>query len=118
MKKILIVLFMMIGISALGNNVVFVTNGKDNFDKLAKHEWRNKLELAEIKKIKNTWYLVFGKGQEKYKIYSLNNGVFYINNPYTNKRNYYGYNTAKDELWLVEECDEGWCLADVPFQKF
>ncbi len=102
--------------STLMGDYVLSTNGKDNFDILSKSVWRNRLETARIKKIKNNWYLILGG--DELKIYSLNNGVFYVNNPYLNEKDYYGYNVETDELWRIEQCDEGWCNSDVAFEKF
>ena len=114
-KKFILIMFLMLS-CILRGNYVFTTDGKDNFDKLSKSVWRNRLEKAEIKKIKNNWHLILGG--EELKIYSLNNGIFYVNNPYLNEKDYYGYNVETDELWRLEQCDEGWCNSDVAFERF
>ena len=49
-KKFILIMFLMLS-CILKGNYVFTTDGKDNFDKLSKSVWRNRLEKAEIKKI-------------------------------------------------------------------
>lgn len=119
-KSIFLILFLLMP-AMLSADYVFSTDGKDNFDKLVSGVWRNSLEKIRIRKIKDTWYMehtLEPEQTETHKIHSLNNGVFYIVNPHHKTNIHYGYNTERGELWYIEECDEGWCLGDVPFQRY